>query len=73
MQACGLTERRALSAIRMSASALRYAQVVDRNGDLRESILALAQHHRTGSGLSVEAGVFVADTACALGRVNNYV
>jgi putative transposase len=46
MQARGLTERRALRIIGMSASALRYEPVPDRNVELRESILALAQRHR---------------------------
>ncbi len=43
MQASGLTERRALRMIGMSASALRYQPAPDRNVELRESILALAQ------------------------------
>jgi putative transposase len=46
MQASGLTERRALRVIGMSASALRYEPTPDRNVELRESILALAQRHR---------------------------
>jgi transposase InsO family protein len=46
MQARGLTERRALRIIGMSASALRYVPAPDRNVELRESILALAQRHR---------------------------
>lgn len=46
MQASGLTERRALRVIGMSASALRYQPAPDRNVELRESILALAQRHR---------------------------
>ena len=46
MQARGLTERRALRVIGMSASALRYQPAPDRNVELRECILALAQRHR---------------------------
>ena len=48
----GLSERRALAAVRMSASALRYAPRPDRNVELRERILALAQRHkRYGVGM----------------------
>ncbi len=48
----GLTERRALAVVRMSASALRYAPRPDRNIELRERILALAQRHkRYGVGM----------------------
>lgn len=42
----GLSERRALCVVRMSASALRYAPRPDRNVELRERILALAHRHR---------------------------
>ncbi|MFA1262766.1 IS3-like element IS1389 family transposase [Xanthomonas axonopodis] len=42
----GASERRALAAIGMSASALRYCPRQDRNGELRERILALAHRHR---------------------------
>ena len=42
----GLSERRALAFVRMSASAFRYAPRPDRNVDLRERIVALAQRHR---------------------------
>ncbi|EGD20534.1 hypothetical protein XGA_0773, partial [Xanthomonas hortorum ATCC 19865] len=42
----GASERRALAAIGMSASALRYCPREDRNGELRERILALAHRHR---------------------------
>ena len=42
----GLSERRALSMVRMSASALRYQPRPDRNVELRAKILALAQRHR---------------------------
>lgn len=48
----GLSERRALSVVRMSASAFRYAPRPDRNGELREKILTLAQRHkRYGVGM----------------------
>ena len=48
----GLSERRALAAIRMSASALRYVTRPDRNVELRARILALAQRHkRYGVGM----------------------
>lgn len=42
----GLSERRALAVLRMSASALRYDPRPDRNTDLREQIVALAHRHR---------------------------
>ena len=48
----GLSERRALSVMRMSASAPRYEPRPDRNVELRERILALAQRHkRYGVGM----------------------
>src|SRR5215204_5418071 len=48
----GLSERRALAALRMSASALRYVPAPDRNGDLRTRIIALAHRHRRyGAGI----------------------
>lgn len=48
----GFTERQALALVRMSASALRYVPRPDRNGELRERILALAQRHkRYGVGM----------------------
>ncbi|WP_429001634.1 IS3 family transposase [Xanthomonas arboricola] len=43
---CGASERRALAAIGMSASALRYCPREDRNVELRERIVALAHRHR---------------------------
>ncbi|HEX5755385.1 MAG TPA: IS3 family transposase [Arenimonas sp.] len=46
MMSRGLSERRALAAVQMSASALRYEPRPDRNVELREQILALAQRHR---------------------------
>lgn len=42
----GVSERRALAVVGMSASALRYAPRPDRNVGLRERILALAHRHR---------------------------
>jgi putative transposase len=42
----GLSERRSLRVIGMSASALRYEPRPDRNHELRERIVALAQRHR---------------------------
>lgn len=41
-----LSERRAIRIIRMSASKLRYQLAPDRNGVLRECIIALAHRHR---------------------------
>lgn len=46
MSSKGLTERRSLRVVGMSASALRYQPRADRNGKLRERIVALAQRHR---------------------------
>ena len=46
MTARGLSERRGLRVIGMSASALRYQPRPDRNGVLREKIIGLAQRHR---------------------------
>ena len=42
----GLSELRSLAAVRMSASAYRYAPRPDRNIELRARILALAQRHK---------------------------
>ncbi len=42
----GLSERRCLGLVGMSASALRYEPRTDRNQALREQIVALAQRHR---------------------------
>jgi len=48
----GLSERRSLAIAGMSASAYRYATRPDRNGELRQRILALAQRHkRYGVGM----------------------
>lgn len=46
MQGKGLSERRSLQVLRMSASALRYVPKPDRNQALRERIVTLAQRHR---------------------------
>jgi putative transposase len=46
MQSRGLTERRGLQMVRMSASSLRYRPRPDRNHTLRARIVALAQRHR---------------------------
>lgn len=42
----GLSERRSLAIMQMSASAFRYLPRPDRNVELREQIVALAQRHR---------------------------
>src|SRR5690349_11166787 len=48
----GLSERRALAIIGMSASAMRYAPTPDRNRELRARIVALAHRHRRyGAGM----------------------
>lgn len=48
----GLSERRSLRLVRMSASAFRYVQRPDGNDELRERIRALAQRHkRYGVGM----------------------
>lgn len=48
----GLSERRALAVVCMSASAFRYEPQPDRNVELRDRILALAQRHkRYGVGM----------------------
>lgn len=46
MQTKGLSERRGLQVVNMSASALRYKPRPERNQELREQIIALAQRHR---------------------------
>ena len=48
----GLSERRALTVVRMSASALRYAPRPDQDTDLRDRIVALAhRQRRDGAGM----------------------
>ena len=52
MVAQGLSQRRALSVVRMSATALRYTPRPDQNGELRERIVALAHRYRRyGAGM----------------------
>lgn len=52
MTARGLSERRSLRVIGMSASSFRYQMAPDRNQALREQIITLAQRHRRyGSGM----------------------
>jgi transposase InsO family protein len=52
MQSRGLTERRGLQVVRMSASSLRYQPRPDRNQELRARIVRLAQRHRRyGAGM----------------------
>lgn len=52
MRQRGLSERRALAVVQMSASALRYQPAPDRNLALRERIVMLAQRHRRyGAGM----------------------
>src|SRR4051794_12219643 len=48
----GFSERRALTVVRMSASALRYVPRPDPDPDLRDRIVALAHRHRRyGAGM----------------------
>jgi transposase InsO family protein len=48
----GLSERRALAVVGMSASSLRYVPAPDRNAALRDRIVALAHRHRRyGAGM----------------------
>jgi transposase InsO family protein len=52
MRARGLSERKALKIVKMSASSLRYRPRLDRNVELRQKIVALAQRHRRyGAGM----------------------
>ena len=52
MIGCGLSERRSLRVIGMSARALRYEPVSDLNCAFKEKIIALAQcHRRYGDGM----------------------
>jgi len=52
MQTRGLSERRGLAVVQMSASALRYEPRPDGNQELRQRIVALAQRHRRyGAGM----------------------
>jgi hypothetical protein len=48
----GLSERRALAIVRMTAAALRYVPAPDQNASLRARIVALAHRHRRyGAGM----------------------
>lgn len=48
----GLSERHALTVVRMSSSSLRYVPAPDRNTALRTRIVTLAQRHRRyGAGM----------------------
>jgi transposase InsO family protein len=48
----GLSERQALKVAGMSASSLRYQPALDRNAELRDSIVALTHRHRRyGAGM----------------------
>jgi transposase InsO family protein len=52
MRRKGLSERKALRIVKMSASSLRYRPAPDRNVELRQRIIALAQRHRRyGTGM----------------------
>jgi len=52
MRSRGLSERKALQVVRMSASSLRYRPREDRNMELRQEIVALAQRYRRyGAGM----------------------
>ena len=52
MTAQGVSERRALALVRMSAASLRYTPAPDTNAALRARIVALAhQHRRYGAGM----------------------
>ena len=48
MQTKGLSERRGLQVVQMSASSLRYERRPDRNCEVRERIIALAQKSTCG-------------------------
>ncbi len=52
MMGCGLSECRSLLVIGMSASTYRYKSAEDRNGALKDKIIALTQRHRRyGTGM----------------------
>lgn len=52
MMGRGLSERRSLLVIGMSANAYRYKSAEDRNGPLKDKIIALTQRHRRyGTGM----------------------
>jgi putative transposase len=50
MSRWGLSERRSLRVVKMSASALRYTSVPDRKVALRAEIVRLAQRYRRYGG-----------------------
>jgi hypothetical protein len=67
----GLSERRSLAIAGMSTSAYRYATRADRNGALRQRILALAQRHKHYGVRMIhlklrQAGLLVASPALQL-------
>ena len=66
MTARGLSERRALAVVGMSASSLRYQPAPDRNLTLRRRIVALAHRHRR-----YEAGMLYLKLRQAGHRVNH--
>ena len=52
MRSRGLSERKALGIVKMSASSMRYQPRPDRNGELRQEVVALAQRFRRyGAGM----------------------
>jgi len=52
MRGRGLSERKALGIVKMSASSARYQPRADRNVGLRQEIVSLAQRHRRyGAGM----------------------
>ena len=52
MRSRGLSERKALRVVKMSASSMRYQPAPDRNVELRRKIVGLAQRHRRyGAGM----------------------
>jgi putative transposase len=52
MKPQGLSERKALKVMGMSASSLRYQPAPDRNGEMRQEIVRIAQRHRRyGAGM----------------------
>jgi transposase InsO family protein len=52
MKSLGSTEKQALDVVGMSASSLRYRPAPDRNDELRQQIVTLAQRHRRyGAGM----------------------
>jgi hypothetical protein len=62
----GLSERRALAVVRMSASALRYAPRPDQDGGLRDRIRALAyRHRRNRRRLKADVGRLITTTEAA--------